>query len=261
MEETRKTNKKKLVVAFALLALIVVASVITTVVLVLAAGTQNVQTNVNITYTVTDISAVVSGKYGRAGATKLTDMTTDASAPGTDNLTYTFVPEQAEAQAPLQLRKDVSGSDDPNPNPYPNGLITLESGKPYAIFEYKIVNIAYRDKAIQISLNYTDSGNDDTNIVVGYFTADNSLEEFVLNGVTRTDGNWDALIETREGEEEVPHTIRDLSDPGDDLPKTFVNTLYFYVIVSVDDFSQRATFSGTFNFTLTSVELPTPVEP
>lgn len=151
--EERKTNKKKLVVALAILALIVVASVITTVVLVLAANQQNVNSNVNITYSVTDVSAKVTGKYGRrvAGATTviLSDMGTVEFTPSNEESTETMTPSS----------------------------LSLSSSQDFVVFEYKIENTS-DTRSFTIALNYTDTNSDDTNFTVKYTSSETEISNF-----------------------------------------------------------------------------------
>ncbi len=258
MEQTRKTNKKKLVIALALLALIVVASVITTVVLVLAAGQQGVNSNVNVTYTVTDVSATVSAKYGRVGAENLTEMTIGGAALAQDksNATYTFLPQEApNTSSPLALQpQNVKATDNPD-FPYPDGVIALESGKPYAIFEYAFTNNS-DEKAFSIVLTYTDDfdadskNTKDTNVLIGYTFSETALDATDYNAATQN-ADGDAIVVDSN---ELTPLVSKTATTAD---ITCAETMYVYVFVMVDDLNAGAGFSGTFAFSLTAVDMPT----
>lgn len=219
--EQRKTNKKKLVVALALLALIVVASVITTVVLVLAANQQNINSNVTVTYTVTDVSATVTGKYGLKK--------TDASAVVDSNMTPASI--------------TINPTDTGDLSMTPGSTIALTSSQDYVVFEYKFVNNATANP-FTINLTYTDDTNAgpavegavaDTNVAVGYTSSTTAIESFdgvcsIADGEATWAENWDDTF----------------------AQATCTATTYVYVIVKVIDTNTAAMFSGSFNFVLAS---------
>lgn len=215
-QTTRKTNNKKLVVALALLALIVVASVITTVVLVLAANQQTVQSNVNVTYSVTDVSAKVYGKY----------TVRNASAVAMDPDSITINPTDTTT-TPMS----------------PKDLIGLTSTNNYVVFEYKFENSTYvagegddaaagtyngtTENVFSIALTYADDNSPaDKNVTVKYTSSNAPLTAFEDANVT----DWDSSFASVD----------------------CAAVTYVYVRVSVTDVNAAATFSGSFNFVLTS---------
>ena len=220
--EQKKTNKKKLVVALALLALIVVASVITTVVLVLAANQQNVQSNVTVTYSVTDVSATVTGRYGK----KVTSGDVLVNKMSPESITFTAEQEtQTSAMSPE--------------------TVVLNSTNNYAVFEYKFQNNATANP-FTINLTYTDdynsstnAGTQDKNIAVGFISSDNEISNFdvytrATKGTSPTAASWASGWETS-------------------FTQTQCNDVkYVYVVVAVADLDQAAHFSGAFAFTLAS---------
>jgi len=225
--EQRKTNKKKLVVALALLALIVVASVITTVVLVLAANQQNINSNVTVTYTVTDVSATVTGKYGlkkTEGDVVDTNMTPDSIT--------------------------INPTDTGNLSMAPANAITLNSSQDYVVFEYKFVNNA-TSNPFTINLTYVDDFDNansgeteaveikDTNIAVGYTSSTSAITAF------------DSVCTIEEGEATWAENWATSFAQA-----TCTTTTYVYVIVKVVDTNAAATFSGSFNFVLASTAQP-----
>ncbi len=219
--EQRKTNKKKLVVALALLALIVVASVITTVVLVLAANQQNINSNVTVTYTVTDVSATVTGKYGLKK--------TDASAVVDSNM------------SPASIT--ITPTDTGDLSMTPGNVITLNSSQDYVVFEYKFDNNA-TENPFTINLSYVDDVNADpavegavadSNVAVGYTSSTTAITAFddvctIVDGEATWAENWATSF----------------------AQATCTATTYVYVIVKVVNTNASATFSGAFNFVLAS---------
>ncbi len=244
MEQTKKTNKKKLVVALALLALIVVASVITTVVLVLAAPQQNVGSNIDVTYSVDDVSATVSGQWGLKTTTGKDVLDTAMTDAITINPTDTT----------------ANGVE-------PKTAIALTSNESYVVFEYKIVNnadnefsvgLSYRDNSKDSAGNVTDASKADKNVIVGYHAQTTSLDEnadYSFNTVydaTQTGNEW-ATGWKALGDSEVDCGdcyANGTTDNDETADVTESDTLYVYIIVMVDNLSQAASFSGELNFSL-----------
>ena len=235
-QTTRKTNKKKLVVALALLALIVVASVITTVVLVLASSQQSVESNINVTYQVTDVSATISGRYG----VKKTAEEVNAAATLLDKK---MTPNSAT----------INPADTTGPKMTPEeATIALKSDKDFVVFEYGFTNNTPFDEETStaetpftIALTYTDvtSAEDatanDKNILVRCKASTTAIGETDLNAAfTRSTKTW----------AEGWSTISDTNWAG----VTCHQTYYVYVIVAIDDINTAATFSGNFKFVLTA---------
>ena len=235
MEQNKGTNKKKLVVALALLALIVVASVITTVVLVLAAPQQNVGSNIDVTYSVNDVSATVSGRYGLYNA--------DASKTVFDGqMTDSITIQPTDTTA--------SGVE-------PKSQIALSSTQSYVVFEYVIKNNA--DNQFTVKLSYTDdvdlpdadqTAKEDKNVLVGYRATTSAISEdydytTVYNKQVDANNwaeNWAELGETQV-------------DCGTcDATATATDTVYVYVIVLIENLSASATFSGQLNFALAAID-------
>ena len=66
------SSKRKLIVASVIVGVVLLGAIIS-IVAVLAATTQNVNSSVNVTYTVSDVSATVTARYARAGAVSTSD--------------------------------------------------------------------------------------------------------------------------------------------------------------------------------------------
>lgn len=175
--EQRKTNKKKLVVALAILALIVVASVITTVVLVLAANQQNINSNVNVTYSVTDVSVKITGKYGLRESKDVATVSLVSMGEAKE-----FTPSDDTQTASVQ----------------PSGPISLSSDQNFVVFEYLFENTS--EKAFTISLTYTDdhattdSSPEDKNVTVKFTSSSTQITEFA----SATVGGWGSTFTSTE---------------------------------------------------------------
>ena len=216
-QTTRKSNKKKLIVALSLVALVVVASVITTVVLVLAAGQQQFQSNVTVTYSVTDVSAKITGRYAVKGAS-LGETEEDAA-----NLM---------SNSPVTVNPTDSTIDAMSP-----AAVALSSTNDYVIFEYKFENNTYSATTqtsanpFTIALTYTDDAvgetNKDTNAALLFTSSTEKLSAFDADDVT----SWTETFTTA----------------------TCTNVTYVYARVAVINKSAPASFSGKFNFVLASV--------
>lgn len=241
--EQKKTNKKKLVIALALLALIVVASVITTVVLVLAANQQNVQSNVTVTYSVTDVSATVYGRYGQKpvvsgdnvpGANKIDNMTMMKNSDGTFN-GLTFTPDENN-NTPKTMAPEQS--------------IVLSSKSNYAVFEYEFLNNATdTTNAFSIGLEYSGNADANKNISVGYKSSSSKITDFGV--YNRADSSWasDWNAANLSSLETAGKVV--LFDAADNSAVCAAeSTVYVYVIVAISNLSQAANFSGAFNFNL-----------
>lgn len=143
-------SKKKLIVALSIAGVVLLAAIVS-VVAVLAAATQNVTTGVNVTYSVTDVSATVGAKY------KIATDTAVASNPAT----VAFAPADATTTKNLEL-SDIS----------------LTSGKTYVTFEYMFKNDA--QKAFKVYLKGLPTA---TNMNITYATSTTAVTD-MADGLT-----------------------------------------------------------------------------
>ena len=122
---SKKTNKSKIIVASILAAVILVAALVS-VVMVLAAGTQNVQSNISVSYSVDGVGARVSSTYAivpsdTTQSFSKVSMTSDGTDLGSDNLEFSVGDTQGE--------KSIQ----------PLGEITLSATSKRVVFEYYFV--------------------------------------------------------------------------------------------------------------------------
>ena len=233
--EQRKTNKKKLVVALALLALIVVASVITTVVLVLAAGTQNVGSNIEVTYSVSDVNATVTGQYSMRNATPA-----EGERPTAQEwtaMTGTGVTDGAFT---------IAATDTTAPTMSP-AAVQLNSDQDYVVFAYEFTNLAAN--TFDIDLVYKDTNTEDKNITFLVYSGTNAIEDFEAVYANTASSGWTSYAAPNEdAKSEAGLTLLDgvtCNEAGNSNP-----TVYVYVMVKVTNVANAARFDGAFNFKL-----------
>jgi hypothetical protein len=233
--EQRKTNKKKLVVALALLALIVVASVITTVVLVLAAGTQNVGSNIEVTYSVSDVNATVTGKYSKRNATvegvrPTTQTWTAMTGTGVTDGSFTIATTDTTA---------------PTMSP---AAVQLSSDQDYVVFAYEFTNLAAN--TFDIDLVYKDTNTEDKNITFLVYSGTNAVEDFEAVYAGTASGWASFVAPNEEAKSEAGVTLLNnivCNEASNSNPTVFV-----YVMVKVTNVANAARFDGAFNFNLTA---------
>ncbi len=154
-------KNKKLMISLFSLCLVAIVGLLTTVI-VLAAGTQNVNTTINVTYSATNIAGSVSAKYKVANGTAV-DMTTDGTSNGAK--TITFAAEDANANATLS----------------PAGSIALDATNKYVEFTYTFTSSGDSYKATVAA-----TGFDKKNYTIQYKVGDGEYSDTAASNVEVT---------------------------------------------------------------------------
>lgn len=115
-------KNKKLMISLFSLCLVVIVGLLTTVI-VLAAGTQNVNSSINVVYQASEISGTVSAGYKKGGQQNYTAFTTNGQSEGGDT-SITFAANKPQTTHTLS----------------PVGLTALTSTEREVIFKYTFQN-------------------------------------------------------------------------------------------------------------------------
>lgn len=154
-------KNKKLMISLFSLCLVAIVGLLTTVI-VLAAGTQNVNTTINVTYSATNIAGTVSAKSKIANQDAV-DMTTDGSASG--EKTITFAAEEANANGTLN----------------PQGSLALTAENKYIEFIYTFTSTGDSYKA-----SVAATGFDKKNYSIQYKVGDGEYTDTAATNVDVT---------------------------------------------------------------------------
>lgn len=152
-------KNKKLMISLFSLCLVAIVGLLTTVI-VLAAGTQNVNTTINVTYSATNIAGTVSAKSKIANQ-EAVDMTTDGAAGSAK--TITFNAEDTNANGALN----------------PQGSLALTAENKYIEFIYSFTSITdSRYKASVVA-----NGFDMKNYTIQYKVGDGEYSDTAASNV------------------------------------------------------------------------------
>ncbi len=145
---TKLSSSKKILLASLLIGVLIIGAVVT-VVLVLAASTQNVASNVQVTYKATEVGGTIEFSQMKAGESfsAAKSVTFDGSETTTNS-------------------GDLS----------PDAAIELSSSQNYAVFRYKITG--YSDEGFYVSLEYKDMQEADKNTAVSYTVSSSEISDY-----------------------------------------------------------------------------------
>lgn len=212
------TSKKKMIVALSIAAVVVVAAIVS-VVAVFAAPQQNVTSSVTVTYSVNDVVADASARYGFLAVARTEGAPTTYSAPNIKGAVGNAVSFSAE-EGPQDKALNTAGLE----TAYPS---STESA---VVFEFKFENKAA--KAFTVALN-------DDHQVKGTPEQNNITMKYATS--TGTAAAWDTLTW------EDAYTTETVAALSDD---TTEDVLYVYVMAVVTNLSAAAEFKANFNWTL-----------
>jgi len=214
---TGNTSKKKLVVALSVIAVVVVAAIVS-VVAVLAAPAQVVNSQVSVSYTVTDVSATVGARYAVANSAIVDagEITFTADNDGTVEGSLNFIDTDSETPIPEN--------------------INLTSTNNYVVFEFKFTNNATLAFDATLSAIPTTV----TNMVLSYAVKTEAVADF--DTITDYTVFYDQVNETK---------VNNVASVTDEVAGSGVS--YIYIKAAIDDLNTGANLDGAFSWNLAAV--------
>ena len=218
---SKKSNKSKIIVASILAAVILVAALVS-VVMVLAAGIQNVQSYVNVSYTVEDVAAKVSATYAAVPTAESETITKVAMTGGTNGELTFNAGDANDASVARTLTADA---------------ITLSSTTKRVVFEYKFKNIA--ESAINITLAETPQPD---NMNVWYYVSESevNVSAYRNNYIQTTLGVQSLEAKNEEVYVYIIVEIRDLNTQA-----SYSGDIEWVMMLKQDPYIIENTASGT----------------
>ncbi len=216
------SSKNKIIIAAAILGVVLIAAVVS-VVAVLAAANQTVSSNINVSYSVTDVAATVSARYYQRGH----DITEAVpTAPG-DGDTFEVIAGNKVKFTPDDV---VAGGAFTIP------AIELLSTENWVIFEYNFQNDAA--KAFVVALTSSPAA---SNMTISYKVSATQLS-------TKTE--WEADTWTVLGKDDV--LADEVSAESALTLATTNSTVSVYIKAQITDLNVGASYGdGTSGFTWT----------
>ena len=165
---SQKANSRKKILIAAVLAGVLIIGAIVSIVLVLAASTQNITSNITISYNVEGVGARVSARYGtvpKSGDVAMASMTT------TDGTTSELVFNVSDTKGTQTLT--------------PNGNIALSQTTGLeVVFEYRFQNIA--ESGFTVGLTITGEEENNYNINETFYVSGSQLETSEYGRITES---------------------------------------------------------------------------
>ena len=205
-----KANKMSNKMFLAVMGLVTIVSItLIAIVAVMAARTQNVVSNINVSYYANNVAATVSATYQQSGDNSATTMVNGNS----DNIR--FYATQATTSGNLTT-----------PN---NQNLVLTAQDPYVLFTYAFTNNATRDTANNIQ-GY------DVRITLTDTSTKNNITAKYRTDTTAPSGTLSSKYET-------------MSHASTSLPNAVYvgaqRTVYFYVLLEITDVDYDASYAST----------------
>ena len=214
------SSKRKLIVASVIVGVVLLGAIIS-IVAVLAATTQNVNSSVNVTYTVSDVSATVTARYARAGA-KSTVSSDTTNKYFVDAGSTTFNAQESTKTGTLNFGNELK----------------LDSTHAYVTYEFGFDN----NSTLGFTAKLTAAPATVTNMTLSYYKSATKVEPDSVTADKFT-VFYDQISATK---------VNKVSDVTTGIAGGANSVGYIYIRANIVDLNTAAALNGTFSWSLTA---------